>query len=241
MKTAIIFREGHSGNFLYSVLTNLPANNAKFRMADKFQNYRDNFFLTHQEKTIINNPTIDCFLKILPSQNIYNPIYNIFMKKTLIEEFPDFDLSKWVNDTVFWYDKCYYQIQCYYKQICNDICTNTLENVVDFDRLTDCDYLEELLLKYFNQTLNDNQRALAENYARLQLQVELKDDNTTSMLEILGPITDDMLLSNPWFWAYAVFKFEHNNNLTEQQRLWSVDHFRSPQTRADLLQYQYSL
>jgi hypothetical protein len=95
-------------------------------------------------------------------------------------------------------------------------------------------------LQNFRITLNDNQRALIKNYAQLQLQVELADDNTTSMQEILAPISDDMLLQNPWFWAYAVFKFERNNNLTEEQRLWSVDAIKSPHVCSELIQYQYN-
>jgi hypothetical protein len=76
-------------------------------------------------------------------------------------------------------------------------------------------------------------------YAELQLQMDLTEDSTQQMQDILAPITDHMLVQNPWFWAYAVFKFEHNNNLTEQHRLWSVNNFKVPQTRNDLIQYQF--
>jgi hypothetical protein len=238
MKTAIIYREGHSGNFLYSVITSQPADDVSFRMADNYQNYQNDIFLTHDQN--IGNQQFDQVLRILPVRNIYNPIYNIFMKKTLLEEFPTFEMKNWTNDIVFWYDKCYYQIQYYYDQICKDIATNTIQNIIEFDRLTDCNYLSDVLLQNFRITLNDNQRALIKNYAQLQLQVELADDNTTSMQEILAPISDDMLLQNPWFWAYAVFKFERNNNLTEEQRLWSVDAIKSPHVCSELIQYQYN-
>ena len=155
------------------------------------------------------------------------------------EEFPVIDLANWVDDPVFWYDKCYYHIQEYYHRIHKDISTNTIQHVIDFDQLTNLEYLTDLLQQYFHLEFTDNRRALVTKYSELQLPINLEDDSTVDMQDILAPITDHMLLQNPWFWAYAVFKFEHNNNLTEQHRLWSVNNFKIPQTRNDLLQYQF--
>jgi hypothetical protein len=163
------------------------------------------------------------------------------MKKVLVEEFPNFELANWVDDPVFWYDKCYYNIEEYYNKIHNDIATNTVGNVIDFDRLTGCHYVANLLQKHFEVDFDHNRRRLVENYADLQLNIDLVDDATLSMQDILKPITDSMLLQNPWFWAYAVFKFEHNNKLTGNHRLWSVNDFKVPQTRLDLLQYCYQM
>jgi hypothetical protein len=238
MKAVIVFCEGHSGHFLRSVILNHPAAVASFRISDHLDSSRNGFNiqLTHDPNDALNS---DCVFRILPTRNIYNTIHNIFMKKILVEEFPEFDLTNWVNDPVFWYDKCYYHIQEYYRRIHKDISTNTIQNVIDFDQLTDSDYLSDFLRQHFQLKFNDNQRALVEKYAELQLQINLADDSVQQMHDILAPVTDHMLLQNPWFWAYAVFKFEHNNNLTEQQRLWSVNNFRVPQTRNDLMQYQF--
>jgi hypothetical protein len=181
----------------------------------------------------------DLVFRILPTHNIYNPIYNVFMKKMLPEEFPGFDLVNWADDTVFWYDKCYCLIKEYFDRIHKDIATNSIANIIDFDRLTKPEYLADLLDQHFGLEFDRNRRAFVEKYAQLQLPIDLADDDSTSMQDILAPITDQMLRQNPWFWAYAVFKFEHNNNLTEQDRLWSVNNFKIPQTRNDLLRYQF--
>jgi hypothetical protein len=240
MKAVIVFREGHSGHFLKSVILDHPATVADFRINDCLRSQQNgiNVVLTHDPSHAQDS---DLVFRILPTRKIYNAIYNIFMKKVLLEEFPSFDLADWINDPIFWYDKCYYLIQEYYHQIHKDISTNTIQNVIDFDYLTNLDYLADLLQQHFHLPLNNNQRLLVNLYTKLQLQIDLVDDATQSMQEILTPIADNMLIQNPWFWAYAVFKFEHNNNLTEQHRLWSVNDFETPQTRSDLLQYQYQI
>lgn len=241
MTPAIVFRAGHSGHFLSSVIQDHPADTAKFRMADNYQNRRLTIFLTHDVEAACRDPGLSPVFRILPTYNIYNAIYNIFMKKILIEEFSNFDLSTWAHDPVFWYDKCYYQIKDCYYQICNDITTNTIQNIVDFDRITDCDYIANWLLQNFNLEFNSNRQMLVQRYASMQLQLELKNDNITLMQDIIGPITNKMLLENPWFWAYIVFKFEHNNNLLETDRVWSVNNFNRPQCIDDLLGYQYCI
>ena len=238
MKAVIVFCEGHSGHFLRSVILNHPASVASLRISDLLDHSRNgiDISLTHDLNDLSG---ADYVFRILPTHNIYNAIYNIFMKKILVEDFPGFDLKNWINDPVFWYDKCYYNIQEYYHRIHKDISTNTIHNVIDFDRLTDSKYLAGVLQQHFCLEFDDNQRTLVEEYAKLQLQIDLADNDTPLMQDILEPITDQMLLQNPWFWAYAVFKFEHNNNLTEQDRLWSVNDFKVPQTRNDLIQYQF--
>jgi hypothetical protein len=240
MKAVVVFREGHSGNFLRSVILNHPVDVAEFRINDYLNSSLNGIsvLLTHDPK---HAPDADYVFRILPTRKIYNPIYNVFMKKVLVEEFPNFELANWVDDPVFWYDKCYYNIEEYYNKIHNDIATNTVGNVIDFDRLTDCHYVANLLQKHFEVDFDHNRRRLVENYADLQLNIDLVDDATLSMQDILKPITDSMLLQNPWFWAYAVFKFEHNNKLTGNHRLWSVNDFKVPQTRLDLLQYCYQM
>jgi hypothetical protein len=238
MKAVVVFREGQSGNFLRSVISNQPAAVASLRINDSL---RDSFndiqvLLTHDPDDL---PESDCLLRILPTHNIYNACYNVFIKKILVEQFSESDMKNWTDNLTFWYDKCYYNIREYYFKIHKDIASNTIHNTIDFDRLTDLAYLADILHVHFGLELNNNQRALAEKYAKLQLPIALTDDDTQLMQDILEPITDQMLLQNPWFWAYAVFKFEHNNNLTEQDRLWSVNDFKVPQTRNDLTQYQF--
>jgi hypothetical protein len=238
MIPAIVFREGHSGHFLQAVILDRPAESAGYRMTDYYQNINSKVFLTHNTESVDRSKFSPVF-RILPTYNIYNAIYNIFTKKILIEEFPKFDLSTWVDDPVFWYDKCFYHIQECYHCIKNDIATNTIKNIVDFDKLTSIDYMEQWLRQNFNITMTANRRQLINNYTKLQLEIELKDNTVTSMHEIVTQLSDSMLTQNPWFWAYAVFKFEHNNNLPESSRSWSVTQFTTPQMINDLLSYQY--
>ena len=237
MIPAIVFREGHSGYFLQSVILDRPADSTKFRMAEGPQSTEE-IFLTHS--TSLPADKFDPVFRILPTHCIYNAIYNIFMKKVLIEEFPGFELTQWTQDPIFWYDKCYYHIKECYFQIKQDIATNTFVNIVDFDNITDCDYLAHWLFCNFGKTITQNQISLINNYASKQLSMQLKDDATTAMSAILDPLSDSVLEQNPWFWAYSVFKFEQNNSLTEADRLWSVDNFQRPQLANDLLKYQYS-
>jgi hypothetical protein len=238
MNCVIVFRQGHSGHFLLSVILNYPASAAKFRMSDYHQTLYPGIHLTHNPDVTKHPGTA---FRILPTDKIYQAIYNIFMKKILLEEFPNFDLANWVNDPVFWYDKCYYHIAESYNNIQQDLSTNTISNVIDFDRLTDTVYIAEWFRTHFSIELNSNQLELIENYAKLQLNVNLTNKRQTDIEEILSPITDQMLLENPWFWAYTVFKYEHDNNLTEHQRLWSVDDISAPQTIADIKQYKYQV
>jgi hypothetical protein len=158
MKATIVFCEGHSGNFLRSVLLNHSASVADFRINDCLNNSQNgiNILLTHDPNNVVG---VDCVFRILPTRKIYNPIYNIFMKKVLVEEFPNFDLANWINNPVFWYDKCYYHIQEYYSKIHNDISTNTIQHVIDFDQLTDIEYLSNLLQQHLQRHLEIKQSA----------------------------------------------------------------------------------
>jgi len=235
MKPAIVFREGCSGHFLYALITNHPAESVKFRMADRYENAQSDIYLTHQTNYAQHKKMFHPLLRILPTKKIYNVIYNIFMKKTLVEEFNKTALEFWTQDCVFWYDKCYYQIKHFYQLIMQDIATNQYADIVDFDRMLDQQYIQQILKDYFNKEFGNNQQQLLTNYAQLQLPIDLNNDCASSMHEILQPITDQMLMQNPWFWAYCVFKFEQNNGLSEQQRAWTVNDITAVQARQNLI------
>ena len=235
MKPAIVFREGCSGHFLYALITNHPADSVNFRMADYHENAQSNIYLTHQVNYDYHKTLFDPLLRILPTKKIYNVIYNIFMKKTLVEEFNNTALASWTQDCVFWYDKCYYQIKYFYQAIMQDITINQYPDIVDFDRVLDQHYIQQILKNYFNRDLDNNQQQLLKNYAQLQLPVDLINDSAVSMNKILEPITDQMLMQNPWFWAYCIFKFEQNNGLSEQQRAWTVNNITAVQLQQNLL------
>jgi hypothetical protein len=233
MKTLVVFREGHGGRFLQSVIQDTEASQARYRMED-WCSY--DLIGTHDLDLEKQQKEYDLILRILPRHNIYNAIYNIFTKKTLLEEFSQFELADWKQHIAFWYDKCFYLIDEYYTHIQQDIQNNQYPNVVNFDKLTDEDYLDLLMQQYYNVGLTDNQRKLIKNYSRLQLLITLADDDQTEMTEIIEHITDQMLYDNPWFFAYCIFKFEKNNSLPESARSWSINNIFEPPTRKKLLE-----
>jgi hypothetical protein len=85
MKAVIVFCEGYSGHFLRAVILNYPAAVASFRISDHLASSRNGLTvrLTHNVNDAVNS---DCVFRILPTHNIYNAIYNIFMKKVLVKQ-----------------------------------------------------------------------------------------------------------------------------------------------------------
>lgn len=233
MKVIIVFREGHSGNFLKNLIQGKGVPN--FRIYDRKAMLESWVHLTHDVDYEFHRDRYDLVLRILPQKKIYNSIYNIFMKKTLMDEYPDFDLSSWRQDLIYWYDRCYYHLEHYYRLIKQDIAENQYPQVVEFDRIMDHDYLESLLSNKLGINLDENRVRMLEEYRSLQLPLELTDDTQSDMGEISAVFTDAMLRDNPWFWAYCVFKFEINNGFREDQRRWSVNDVARVQTKQDLL------
>lgn len=231
MTVAIVFREGHSGHFLSSIIQNIG--DPEFKMIDTMGQPYATIHLTHDIN--LNCKMYDLVLRILPEHKVYNAIYNIFAKKLLLEEYKNFNLHDWKYNTQYWYDRCFYQIKHYFEVINEDIRSNTFANVVNFDMLTNETYLAKILEQHFNIELDNSRIEFLNQYKSYQLNIDLLNDSQTNMESILLPITDTMLNENPWFWAYSVFKFEYNNNLSESQRLWSVNDCLRVQTRNDLI------
>jgi hypothetical protein len=160
---------------------------------------------------------------------------NNFIKKLLLEQRSTLDLSTWKNDLILWYDICYSNMVAYFDLIMSDIDTNVYPEVINFDLITDNDYVELILKKYFDIKISQNQIKTIMNYKSLQLSIDLLHDLSTDMKTIVEPINNQLLESNPWFFAYCIFKYEHNNKLTELDRLWSVNDLTRWQNQQDLL------
>lgn len=249
MKTLIIFREGHSGHYLQSLINNHPVD-AKFRMDNWYPGIYnslpekisgDNVCLHHSPGVDYENK-FDLILTILPDQKIYHAIYNIFFKKMLIEEFTIEQYQNWQNDPVFWYDKSYYHIKQYYELITQDITNNRYPNIVNFDRMLDKVYLDQIFHLYYGKGLTDIQTTLVEQYKNKQLNIDLPRTGK-SMVEITDPIPDSQFVETPWFASYCIYKYEFNNGLTESQRRWSINDIKTIIDKTFLLsletQYHY--
>jgi hypothetical protein len=234
MKTLIVFREGHSGNFLKALVQNYPADQVQHRVNElHFKELRD-ITLTHKVDLQTQSRKFNQILRILPTHNIFTAIFNNFSKKILIEMTPPGEYEQWRNNTVLWYDRCYYNQVEYYHLIQQDIANNQYLNVVNFDRLLDIDYMSDILNHYFGQLLTDNQKELLKQYADQQLQADV-NGLYKDMPAIIGNITDAMFEENPWFFANCVYRYELANDLVETQRTWTLDNCRTVQTTQDLL------
>jgi hypothetical protein len=235
MTTLIVFREGCNGHYLQAIVENYPSDQARFRMADDNHSQKLTC-LTHEVNFQSHVEKFKNALRILPDKKIYNAIYNNFMKKMLLEDFSNFNISDWNKDIIFWYDRCYHNIVEYFALHCADVSNNVYTDVVNFDLLLSQDYVDSILKTYFDTSMNNNQIAMIKKYSDLQLSIDLCNDDARDMKTIMEPLSDSMFESNPWFFSYCIFKYEHNNKLSESMRAWSVNSFTRRQTKHDLME-----
>ena len=74
MKTLIVFREGHSGNFLKALVQNYPADQVQHRVNElHFKELRD-ITLTHEVDLQTQSRKFNQILRILPTHNIFTAI-----------------------------------------------------------------------------------------------------------------------------------------------------------------------
>lgn len=247
MKTLIHFREGLSGHYLKALLTDLNTP-IRFRIdsaGHDFSNYRtwipeeerlihEQFVCTHSVIDI-NVQDFDLVLKILVNKKIYHALYNVFFKKTLHESFTAEQYANWQQDLVFWYDLAYHNIKDYFDIFRREWQNqHAQENIINFDWLLEESYIEHIFDQYFQRKLDTKIQQRITEYRSYQLNIKLPVGGQT-MEEITAPIPDTYFAQHPWFAAYCIFKFEHNNNLPESGRLWSIDTLTAPIDRAFLL------
>jgi len=240
MKTVIVFREGQSGHYLKSIILNNNLTNVGFRMPEHYQT--SNITLTHINNYEKHMADFDLALRILPTKQIYITVYNNFMKKLITEEYSASVLDNWHANPVYWHDRCYYNIVEYYNLITQDIQTNCYPIIIEFDRLLDSDYLSDILFRYFQIEFDEGREKIRKTYKELQLTLDL-DQDTVCMSDIVDVVTDELLMKNPWFFSYCIHKYELANDLTVQNRAWSINNIDQVPTKLLLLnlaqQYSY--
>ena len=242
MKTMIFFREGLSGHYLKSIIDD-DSKPIGFRVDPWFPGQTRGPMIREACKCL-HPHTVDwqdyiqdyeLILTIQVRQRIYHACYNNFYKKYLVENHHLVrDFENWTANQLFWYDVTYYNIKEYHGLYQQDLSQNQFANVIEFDRLLEADYIEHLLQHYYNRPMTDNQRRIVSQYAGVQLQRDLSQAHS-SMQDIVNEIQDEDLLRSPWFASYCVFKYETNNGLTEDQRLWSIDNIDRPVDKDFLL------
>lgn len=239
-KTLILFREGLSGHYLKSLIDDEPVE-VKYRMDSWHPDIRLETIMPpvqEQKCTCLHKLPVPDFEKdfdtvftIVAKQKIYQAMYNVFTKKILLEQFSPAEFAAWHTDLIRWYDRCYYNITEYWQLFQS---YQVIGNVVEFDRILDVDYIADLFQKYYGSSLTDNQRRIVTEYAAKQLDVKLTLDGKT-MQDIVAPIPDHKFQESPWFAAYCLFKYEKNNGLAEERRLWTIDSVTQPIDKQFLL------
>lgn len=234
MKTLIFFREGLSGHYLKSIINDSP-DKINFRVDPWYPDCYNKLRPTvlNSEECVCLHPTgldinrlqmqFDLTVTVQVHQHIYHGIYNNFYKKFLIEN-PDQqnDFKNWQKNSVYWYDRTFYNMKEYYNLYQQDVANNTIANVIDFDRILELDYIEHIMKLYYNRPLTKNMRRIICEYKSLQLQKDLSRDEK-SMQDIVATLDDQDFIDSPWFSAYCIFKYETNNSFVESQRQWYID------------------
>ena len=242
MKTLIWFREGLSGHYFKSLVDDQPTV-VSFRI--------DPWWPGLYDAPPVVDPTINCVclhpipnfdtsafqtvVTILAHDKIYHAAYNVFYKKLLVEHQLTEEHKNWQLNPVAWYDRAYYNIQEYVGLFQQDTVNNTMLNVINFDHILQEEYIESVFKQYFNRAMSVNMRSIVARYREQQLGIELPLAGT-EMSDIVSTIPDQYFAQAPWFAAYCIYKYEHNNKLAETDRLWSIDSIERPIDKEFLLQ-----
>lgn len=234
MKTLIVFREGQSGNFVKSLIQDYAPDLVNFRVADLNLYHERQVDLTHEINWPRHSQRYNQVLRILPERRIYAACYNNWAKKVLMEQVDAQEYAQWTLNPPVWYDRAYYNICEYHQLITQDLANNQYPTVINFDHLTDLSYVTEILDEYFGLEMTDNRRNLFERYCQQQLPVDL-DLPADSMQQLCSAVPVKAWHESPWFFAWAVHRWESMNNLQETHRTWSINHAKQPQTPADLV------
>lgn len=260
MKTVISFSEGCSGNFLAAFITHSNIgetneientdrvdgdlrrrhlnhiNHAWAMDLDNRGTYRKNYndytvIVTHDHDTekIKSKLDPDRIIRIEPVTGLFTAIYNVFTKKLINDDQEDI-MKKWPVDPSYCYDRTFEHLKYYYKKFSTSCLTDD-QILFDFGWLFNQEKMKTFLKK-INMTGDFD---LLEKYQKSQLPLLLNLPSTNVMSEIVAQIPDKYFEQSPWFACYCIFCFELNNDLLENQRLWSINNISSVLGPSDLI------
>lgn len=264
MRTVISFSEGCSGNFLATFITNSNIvdaqdmvntsrvdgslrrkhlnliNHAWAMDLDNPGTYRkdlDNFTVIvthdHDPQKIKSKLNPDQIIRIEPITGLFTAIYNVFTKKLIDDDKEDI-MKRWPCEPSYCYDRTFEHLKCYYTKFSNSYLTSE-EILFDFGWLFNQEKME-IFLKKINMIGDFN---LLKKYQESQLPLLLNLPSTNIMSEIVVQIPDKYFKQSPWFACYCLFCFELNNNLVEEQRMWSINHLSSVLGPSDLIDLSF--
>jgi hypothetical protein len=248
MRTVISFSEGCSGNFLATFITNFDVAIHKhivdINRVDKTLRFNhinlinygwamdiddpsthrkdlDNFtvIVTHSHDTQKIKSTLnpDQIIRIEPVTGLFTAIYNVFTKKLIDDDKADI-MKQWPSAPSYCYDKTFEHLKFYYAKFSNSQLTAD-EILFDFGWIWD---LEKMNI-FLKETGMTGDFDLLKRYQASQLPLLLNLPSTNNMSEIVAQIPSTYFEQSPWFACYCLFCFELNNNLKEEQRLWTID------------------
>lgn len=232
MKTVISFTEGCSGNFLAALISN--SNVKSFKRIDVASNLKDaNFIMlpsmgsgqgfdvitTHEadSKVIHNHVAPARIIRIEPITGLFTAIYNVFDKKLIDEDQKDI-MQKWSTEPGYCYDMTLEHMKDYYRVFSQSKYTSD-QTLFDFGWL----YQRNQLIEFLQLLGIDTNIDLLNQYMSTQMPLLLSLPLSKSMIDIVQLIPAEYFAKSPWFACYCIFCFEHNNQLLEHQRMWSID------------------
>jgi hypothetical protein len=231
MRTVISFNEGCSGNFLAAVVSNSMINEyvridtsnnlLKYSMVPQLTHIPkrlSDVVVTHSDDydEIVARLAADRVIRIETITGIYNAIYNVFIKKHIIEQGSPI-LTIWPDRPAYCYDMTFEHLKDYHTKF-SKINYHPAEILFDFGWTLDVDSTVKFLISLGVQPDLD----LVKKYITHQQPIIL-DHTLLTMPDIVNQIPDDNFIDSPWWACYCIFQFEKNNELLESDRKWTID------------------
>lgn len=233
MRIVISFDEGCSGNFLAAMMTDSKINSF-FRIdtnknlldysivpnIDFIPNKLKNVIITHENniERIKEKLSPKKIIRISTKTGVFTAIYNVFLKKHVGEDRTTV-MEQWAVNKNYGYNMTMEHLKDYYQKF-TEVKDYTDAIIFDFGNF----YSKDKLLDFFKENdLPLKNINLVDDYIKNQTPLLLSMPTSTSMEDIVESIPDVYFHLNPWAACYCIFCFEHNNNIHESLRKWSID------------------
>lgn len=245
-KKVILFPAGASGNFLAAFLSPDDRSKAQYRidlgqsvfgatflecydneegltkLIDEIKHGKNLTILSHYSRVSdLRQYSDEAWIrKIFPKNNVFGWIKNVFFKKQHLE-MVDWSRANFTRQL----DGMLCNINDWYQWLKQD--TDTPDDlVIDFDRVTDLDYLVSLHRQFNGFDPLPAKLEFAENYIKQQHRINDTDSKDLQMIiDMINP-TDIFDL------AIIIFIYEKNHNTVDANRLWSIDHMPTDMSEA---------
>jgi hypothetical protein len=232
-KKVILFHPGASGHFLSEFLANDDGIlKPQFRL-DFMQQSNSAVFASDLPtlRNLIVNGSRDTILshqmhideladltdnlwikKIYPCSNLFGLIKNIVFKKQQVE-IVDWSSSHYLQQ----FDGYFENISNWYPRLLQEPYPD-LDQLIDFGRLYEIDYLTAVYESYHGKSPNLNKISFAQDYIKKQF-LPINDTASTDINKIIQQVNPSSLFDL----AVVLFIYEKNYNTVDQNRMWTID------------------